>query len=220
MNMDGLGRKLLDQMVDKGIVEDPADLYFLDKEALAKMDRMGDKLAENLLDAIAKSKTPDLANLIYGLGIRNVGYHLAGVLAKTFKSIDKLAEQGIQELTEVHEVGPIVAQSLHNYFQNPKNLEILDKLKRGGVEFPVEETRAGEEPLAGKTFALTGGLDTLTRDEARSLIQEQGGRVSSSVSKKTDFVVVGKDAGSKLDKARKLGVEILNEDDFKKMVGR
>ena len=220
MNMDGLGRKLLDQMVDKGIVEDPADLYFLDKEALAKMDRMGDKLAENLLDAIAKSKTPDLANLIYGLGIRNVGYHLAGVLAKTFKSIDKLAEQGIQELTEVHEVGPIVAQSLHNYFQNPKNLEVLDKLKRGGVEFPVEETRAGEELLAGKTFVLTGGLDTLTRDEARSLIQEQGGRVSSSVSKKTDFVVVGRDAGSKLDKARKLGVEILNEEEFKRMVGR
>ena len=220
MNMDGLGRRLLDQMVDKGIVEDPADLYFLDKEALMKMDRMGDKLAENLLDAIAKSKTPDLANLIYGLGIRNVGYHLAGVLAKTFKSMDKLAEQGIEELTEVHEVGPIVAQSLHNYFQNPKNLEVLDKLKRGGVEFPVEETRAGEELLAGKTFVLTGGLDTLTRDEARSLIQEQGGRVSSSVSKKTDFVVVGKDAGSKLDKARKLGVETLNEEEFKRMVGR
>ncbi len=100
-----------------------------------------------------------------------------------------------------------MAQSLHNYFQNPKNLEILDKLKRGGVEFPVEETGAGEAPLAGKTFVLTGGLDTLTRDEARSLIQEQGGRVSSSVSKKTDFVIVGKDAGSKLDKARKLGVD-------------
>jgi len=220
MNMDGLGRRLLEQMVDKGIIQDPADLYFLDKEALAKMDRMGDKLAENLLDAIAKSRTPDLANLIYGLGIRNVGYHLAGVLAKTFKSIDKLAEQGIEELTEVHEVGPIVAQSLHNYFRNPKNLEILDKLKRGGVEFPVEEAEVGEVPLSGKTFVLTGGLDTLTRDEARSLIEEQGGRVSSSVSKKTDFVVVGKDAGSKLDKARKLGVQTLKEDEFKDMVGK
>jgi DNA ligase (NAD+) len=220
MNMDGLGRRLLEQMVDKGIVEDPADLFFLEKEALAKMDRMGDKLAENLLDAIAKSKTPGLANLIYGLGIRNVGYHLAGVLARTFKSIDKLAKQGIEELTEVHEVGPIVAQSLHNYFQNPKNTEILDKLKRGGVEFPVEEAEEGEAPLAGKTFVLTGGLDTLTRDQARSLIEEQGGRVSSSVSKKTDFVIAGKDAGSKLDKARKLGVDTLNEDEFSKLIGR
>ena len=220
MNMDGLGRKLLEQMVDKGIIEDPADLFFLDKEALAKMDRMGDKLAENLLEAIAKSRTPGLANLIYGLGIRNVGHHLAGVLAKTFKSIDRLAEQSVEELTAVHEVGPIVAQSLHNYFLNPRNLEILEKLKRGGVEFPVEETRIGGELLAGKTFVLTGGLDTLTRDEARSLIQEQGGRVSSSVSKKTDFVIAGKDAGSKLDKARKLGIDILNEDEFKRMVGR
>jgi len=220
MNMDGLGRRLLEQMVDKGIIEDPADLYFLDKEALMKMDRMGDKLAENLLVSIAKSRTPDLSNLIYGLGIRNVGYHLAGVLAKTFKSIGNLAEQSVEELTRVHEVGPIVAQSLHNYFQNPKNLEILDKLKRGGVQFPVEETRAGEAPLAGRTIVLTGGMDTLTRDEARSLIEEKGGRVSSSVSKKTDFVIVGKDAGSKLDKARKLGVEILNEEEFKKMIGQ
>jgi len=220
MNMDGLGRRLLEQMVDKGIVEDPADLYFLDKEALMKMDRMGDKLAENLLAAIARSRTPDLANLIYGLGIRNVGYHLAGVLAKTFKSINNLAEQGVEELTKVHEVGPIVAQSLHTYFQNPKNLEILDKLKRGGVEFPAEEVEEGEAPLAGKTFVLTGGLESLTRDEVRSLIQGRGGRVSSSVSKKTDFVVVGKDAGSKLDKARKLGVNTLNEDEFKKMIGQ
>jgi DNA ligase (NAD+) len=206
-------------MVDKGIIRDPADLYFLDKEALMKMDRMGDKLAENLLAAIAKSRTPDLANLIYALGIRNVGYHLAGVLAKTFQSINNLAEQGIEELTQVHEVGPIVAQSLYNYFQNPKNLEILDKLKRGGVEFPVERVEVGEAPLAGKTFVLTGGLEGLTRDEARSLIEGQGGRVSSSVSKKTDFVIVGKDAGSKLDKARKLGVETLNEEEFKKMIG-
>jgi len=220
MNMDGLGRRLLEQMVDKGIIEDPADLYFLDKDALMQMDRMGDKLAENLLDAIAKSRRPALSNLIYGLGIRNVGYHLAGVLAREFKSIDKLAEQGVDELTEVHEIGPIVAQSVHNYFQNPKNLEILDKLKRGGVEFPVEAAEIGEAPLAGQTFVLTGGMDTLTREEARSLIEEKGGRVSSSVSKKTDFVIVGKDAGSKLDKARKLGVETLNEDEFKKMIGQ
>jgi DNA ligase (NAD+) len=219
MNMDGLGRRLLEQMVDKGIIEDPADLYFLDKEALGKMERMGDKLAENLLEAIAKSRTPDLAHLIYALGIRNVGHHLAGVLAKEFKSIDRLAGQSVEALTEVHEIGPIVAKSIHTYFRNPKNQEVLEKLRRGGVEFPEEEAEAGEAPLAGKTFVLTGGLDTLTRDEARSLIEGRGGRVSSSVSKKTDFVIVGKDAGSKLDKARKLGIETLDEEEFKKMMG-
>jgi DNA ligase (NAD+) len=117
-------------------------------------------------------------------------------------------------------VGPIVAQSLHNYFQNPKNLEILDKLKKGGVAFPEEEAEARETLLEGKTFVLTGGLDSMTRDEARGLIEERGGRVSSSVSKKTDFVVVGKDPGSKRDKARKLGVQTLSEDDFNKMIGR
>ncbi len=220
MNIDGLGRRLLEQMVDKGIIKDPADLYFLDKEALMKMDRMGDKLAENLLSAIAGSRAPDLASLIYALGIRNVGYHLARVLAKHFKSIDNLAEQGLEELTRVHEIGPIVAKSLYNFFRNPTNLGILEKMKKGGVKFPVEEARETEAPLAGKTFVLTGGLDTLTRDEARDLIEAQGGRVSASVSKKTDFVIAGRDPGSKLDKARKLGVDILNEAEFKKMVGR
>jgi DNA ligase (NAD+) len=221
MNVDGLGQKLLEQMVDKGMIEDPADLYFLDKEALMKMDRMGDKLAGNLLKAIAKSRTPDLANLIYALGIRNVGVHLARVLAKEFKSLDTLAGQELERLQEVHEIGPTVAQSLYNFFHDPKNLDILEKLRRGGVVFPVEEDPGREEvPLAGKTFVLTGGLDTLTRDEARGIIEEQGGRVSSSVSKKTDFVIAGKDPGSKLDKARELAIEVLNEEEFKKMVGR
>jgi DNA ligase (NAD+) len=220
MNVDGLGRRLLEQMADKGIIEDPADLYYLTKEDLMKMDRMGDKLAENLLRAIAESRTPSLANLIYALGIRNVGTHLAGVLARHFRSIDRLADESVEGLTQVHEVGPIVAQSLYNFFHNPKNLEILEKLKRGGVRFPVEGERIAEAPLAGKTFVLTGGLDTLTRDEARRRIEERGGRVASTVSKKTDFVVVGRDPGSKLDAARKLGVRILNEDEFKKMVGR
>ena len=220
MNVDGLGRRLLEQMVDKGIIEDPADLYFLKKEDLMKMERMGDKLAENLLAAIDNSRSPALANLIYALGIRNVGFHLARVLARQFKTIETLAAQSVEALTQVHEIGPIVAQSIHNYFQNPKNLEILEKLERGGVAFPVEAHKARKAPLQGKTFVLTGGLDSLTRDEARSLIEEQGGKVSSSVSKKTDFVVVGKDPGSKYDTARKLGIRTLDEEEFKKMIGR
>jgi DNA ligase (NAD+) len=220
MDMDGLGYKFLEQMVDKKIIQDQADLYFLKKDDMMKMDRMGDKLAQNLLDAINKSRNPSLTNLIYALGIRNVGYHLAGVLAKNFKSLDNLVKQTVDDLTQVYEIGPIVAQSIYNFFHNPKNLKVLEKLKKGGVKFPVEKVKVKESPFSGKTFVLTGGLDSFTRDEATKIIEEMGGRVSSSVSKKTDFVIVGKDPGSKYDNALKLGVKTINEEDFKKLIGR
>ncbi len=219
MDIEGLGYKFLDQMVDKGLIQDQADLYFLKKEDLMQMDRMGDKLAQNLLNAIDRSRKPGLSNLIYALGIRNVGTHLAGVLAKRFKSIDHLAGQSVEDLTEVQEVGPVVGQSIHNFFHNPKNLKVLERLKSEGVEFPVEKTEAAETLLAGKTFVLTGALGAFTRDDARRIIERLGGRVSSSVSKKTDFVVVGKDPGSKYDDARRLGVRTLSEEDFKEMTG-
>jgi DNA ligase (NAD+) len=206
-------------MVDKGIIHDQADLYFLNKEDLMKMDRMGDKLAQNLLDAIDKSRTPELGNLIYALGIRNVGEHLATVLARNFKSIGHLADQSIEALTQVHEIGPIVAESIYNFFHNQNNLKVLERLKKGGVRFPEEKSELKETPLTGKTFVLTGGLDSMPRDEARKIIETLGGRVSSSVSKKTDFVVAGKDPGSKYAAAQRLGVKTLNEDEFKKMVG-
>ena len=220
MDMDGLGYKFLEQMIDKKIIQDQADLHFLKKEDMMKMDRMGDKLAQNLLDAIDQSRNPSLDNLIYALGIRNVGYHLAGVLAKNFKSIDNLAKQTVDDLTQVYEIGPIVAQSIYNFFHNPKNLKVLEKLKKGGVKFPVEKIKAKETPLSGKTFVLTGGLDSFTRDEAQKIIEDMGGRVSSSVSKKTDYVVVGKDPGSKYDSALKLGVKTINEEEFKKLIGK
>ncbi len=220
MDMDGLGYKFLEQMVDKKIIQDQADLYFLKKEDVMKMDRMGDKLAENILIAIDKSRLPSLTNLIFALGIRNVGYHLASVLAKNFKSIDNLAKQSVEDLTEVHEIGPIVAESIYNFFHNAKNLKILEKLKKGGVKFPVEKVEAKKTPLSGKIFVLTGGLNSFTRDQARKIIEDLGGRVSSSVSKKTDFVVVGKDPGSKYDKALKLGVKTVDEEEFRKLIGR
>jgi len=220
MNIDGLGQKYIEQMVEKGIIQDPADMYFLNKEDLMKMERMGDKLAENLLHSIDKSRSPGLTNLIYAFGIRNVGYHLAGVLAKNFKSIDGLMRQSIETLTAIHEIGPIVAQSIHNFFNNPKNMNVIEKLKRGGVLFPVEQGKIQENPLAGRTFVLTGSLDTFTRDEARQMIEGLGGRVTSSVSKKTDFLIQGKDPGSKYDTALKLGIKRLNENEFKKLVGR
>jgi DNA ligase (NAD+) len=220
MDMDGLGFKFLEQMVDKRIIKDQADLYFLTKEDFMKMDRMGDKLAENLLTAIAKSRHPTLTSLIYALGIRNVGYHLAGVLAKRFHSIDNLAKQDIDELIQVHEIGPVVAESIYNFFHNPKNLQVLDKFKKGGVVFPVEEVEEKEKPLAGMTFVLTGGMDSFTRDEARTTIEDLGGRVSASISSKTDYVVVGRDPGSKYDQAQKLGIKTMSEDEFKEIIGR
>ncbi|UCB52738.1 MAG: NAD-dependent DNA ligase LigA, partial [Candidatus Zixiibacteriota bacterium] len=220
MDMDGLGFKFLEQMVDKKLISDQADLFFLEKEDVMKMDRMGDKLAENLLNAIDKSRSPSLTNLIFALGIRNVGYHLADVLAKNFRSIDNLAKQSIDDLTEVHEIGPIVAESIYNFFHNPKNLKVLEKLKKGGVKFPKEKVVAKKTPLSGKTFVLTGGLESLTRDQARKMIEDLGGRVSSSVSKKTDFVVVGADPGSKYDKALQLKVKTLDEEEFKKLIGK
>ena len=218
MNMDGLGRRILEQMVDKELIRDPADLYFLKKEDLMKMDRMGEKLAENLCDAINESRNPGLSNLIYALGIRNVGVHLAGVLARNYGSIDRLAEQGVEDLTRVNEVGPIVAQSLHNFFHNPANLEVLEKLKRGGVKFPVQEKEKKEMPLEGKTFVFTGGLENFTREQAKEAIEGMGGRVTSAVTKKTDFLVKGKDPGSKYDAATKLGIKILSEDALKEMI--
>jgi DNA ligase (NAD+) len=220
MDIDGLGYKFLEQMVDKRIIHDQADLYCLTKEDLMEMDRMGDKLAQNLLHAIDKSRKPDLASLIYALGIRNVGEHLATVLARNFKSVDNLANQNIEDLTQVHEIGPIVAESIYNFFHNSKNLKVLEKLKKGGVIFPEEKNELKETPLTGKTFVLTGGLDSMTRDEARKIIETFGGRVSSSVSKKTDFVIAGKDPGSKYAEAQRLGVKTLNEGEFKKMIGK
>jgi len=221
MEVDGLGKKLLEQMVDKGLIKDPADIYFLKKDGLMKMERMGDKLAENLLNAIEKSKRPTLTSLIYALGIRNVGYHLAGVLAKRFGSIENLAKQEIDDLVAVHEIGPVVAESIYNFFRNPRNIKILEKLKEGGVVFP-QETQEIEKstPFSGKNFVLTGALESFTRDQARKLIEERGGRVVSSVSKKTDYVIVGKDPGSKYTKAVELGISILREDQFKEMINK
>jgi DNA ligase (NAD+) len=220
MDMDGVGYKYLEQMVDKKLISDQADLFFLKKSDIMKMDRMGDKLAENILSAIDKGRNPSLTSLIYALGIRNVGYHLAGVLAKNFRSIDNLAKQSMEDLTQVHEIGPILAESIYNFFHNPKNLKVLEKLKKGGVKFPTEKAAVKQTALSGKTFVLTGGLESLTRDQAAKMIEEMGGRVTSSVSKKTDFVVVGKDPGSKYDKALELKVETLDEKEFKKLIRR
>jgi DNA ligase (NAD+) len=222
MDIDGLGYKFIEQMVDLGMVKDPADLYYLtEKDLLDKMERTGPKLAENLISAIRKSKNPDLPHLIFALGIRNVGEHLASVLAREYRSIDNLAKQSIEDLSSTFEIGPIVAESIYNFFHDQKNL------KKAGVKFPetsefgpTGKIKTGATPLSGKTFVLTGGLDSFTRDEAIRIIEEMGGRVSSSVSKKTDFVIVGKDPGSKLTDAQKLEIKTINEEEFKELIGK
>ncbi len=219
MDIEGLGYKFIEQMVNLEMVKDPADLYYLtEKDLMEKMERMGPKLALNLIDAIQKSENPDLPHLIFALGIRNVGEHLANVLAREFKSIDNLAKQSIEDLTSVFEIGPIVGESIYNFFHDNKNLKVLEKMKKAGVKFPEIKVKSEVTPLTGKTFILTGGLDSFTRDEAKRIIEEMGGRVFSSVSKKTDFVIVGKEPGSKLTDAQKLGIKTINEAEFKKMI--
>jgi DNA ligase (NAD+) len=220
MDMDGLGYKLIEQLVDRGMIKDPADLYFLTKEDLLKLERMGDKLADNILAAIRGSKEPTLRRLILALGIRNVGDHLASVLARQFRSLENLQKSGTEELTGVREIGPVVAESIQAFFSNEENLRVLEKLRQAGVQFPVMKEKKKHQPLAGQTFVLTGGLSSLTRDQAKISIEQLGGRVASSVSGKTNVVVVGQDPGSKLDRARELGIKIIDENEFKKLIAK
>ena len=197
-----------------------ADLYEIPKhkEGILKLERTGKKWFENLVQALEDSKHRPLENIIYALGIRNIGDHLASVLASNFGSIDNLAKQTQEQLVEVNEIGPIVADSIVEYFHDKRNQEILNKLKHFGVVFPEEKVSTKDGKLNGKTFVLTGALDTLTRSEAKKEIEKRGGRVTSSVSKNTDYVVVGTDPGSKYDNAVKLNIAILDEDKFKKLL--
>ena len=220
MNIDGLGDKLVDQLVDKGLVRDVADLYSLTHEQLANLERMADKSASNLLAEIENSKKVELARVIFALGIRFVGERTGQFLAEHFGSLDKLAQAAEEELYEVEEVGPRVAESILHFFREPQNRKVLEKLRQAGLQFAQKKARQAEGKLAGKQFVLTGTLANYSRDEAARLIEEAGGRVISSVSKKTDYVVVGADPGSKLDKARALGVKTIDEVGLLELLGR
>jgi len=212
MDIEGLGDKLVDQLVDRGLVHTPAEVYALDLEALAQLDRMAEKSAANLMAAIEASKAATLARFIFALGIRNVGEATAKDLARHFGSLDALIAASEAELLAVRDVGPIVAQSIAQFFAEPHNLEVVNKLRAAGVHWP-ESTGLQQSAgiLAGKTLVLTGTLPMLTREAAKEKIEAAGGKVAGSVSKKTDYVVAGAEAGSKLEKARELGVAILDE---------
>ena len=219
MDIEGLGDKLVDQLVDAAIVKTPVDLYRLGVLALANLERMGEKSAHNLLMAIEKSRGTTLARFIFALGIRNVGEATARELARHFGNLDALVAADADALQQVPDVGPIVAQCIADFFAEPHNREVIEQLRAAGVQWAEGEpqgTVAGA--LAGKTFVLTGTLPTLTRDEAKALIEARGGKVAGSVSKKTHYVVAGAEAGSKLDKAQALGLAILDEDGLRALL--
>ncbi len=218
MDIDGLGEALVSQLTERGMVKNVADLYRLTKDDLLQLERMGDKSAQNVLDEIEASKKLPLERVIYGLGIRFVGERTAQFLAEHFGSLDAITKAGIEELEEVNEVGPRIAQSIVEFFADEHNRKLVDDLRKAGLTFTGKKKEKGTK-LAGKTFVLTGTLARYSRDEAKKLIEDAGGRVSGSVSKKTDYVVAGSDAGSKLDKAKELGVAVIGEDEMEKMVG-
>ena len=222
MRIEGLGSALAEQLLDRKLVKDVADLYALTLDDLASLDRMAEKSASNVLAQIEDSKTRDLWHLIYGLGIRHVGERTAGILARHFGSLDRLAAASVEELDEIHEIGLTMAESIHDWFADSGNRELCDRLTRSGVRTTLAGESAAEQTgqlFAGKVFVLTGTLPDMTRDEARELIESNGGRVTGSVSKKTDFVLAGGDPGSKLDKANQLEVKVIDEAEFKKMLG-
>jgi DNA ligase (NAD+) len=217
MNIDGMGDALAAQLTDRGLVKNVADIYKLTKADLLGLERMGEKSAQNVLDEIERSKKLPLERVIFGLGIRMVGERTAQFLAEHFGSMDALVNANEAELEEVNEVGPRIAQSIVEFFQERRNRELVKRLQDSGLTFTGKKKVRGTK-LAGKTFVLTGTLAQFTRDQAKKMIEDAGGRVSGSVSKKTDYVVAGADAGSKLDKARELGVNVINEDEMKEVL--
>jgi DNA ligase (NAD+) len=218
MDIETLGDVVVRQLLDKKLISNVSDIYALKKEDLLGLELFKEKKAQNLLTAIEKSKMQPLSRLLFGLGIRNVGEKAAETLAQRFGSIDGLMSTGIDDLTSVNEIGPVMAHSIADYFSQASVKELIKELKSYGVNMSEPERESGPRPLTGLTFVLTGELKSLTRSEAENRIKRLGGKTSSSVSKKTNYVVAGAEPGSKLDKAKKLGVKVLDENEFIKLL--
>jgi len=215
MKVDGLGERLMDQLVAKGMVRDIADLYTLDAAGLESLERMGSKSAQNVLAEIERSRSLDFGRVLFGLGIRHVGERTAELLAQHFGSMERLETATKEELEQVHEVGPKLAETIYQFFQEKQNLQLIERLRRHGLKMEAEiQEPSSTQVFAGKTFVITGTLEDMTREEAIRLIVDRGGRVASSVSKKTSFLLAGQDSGSKLRKAQQLGIIILDEQTF------
>ena len=225
MDIEGLGPAVIDQLVEKKLIRNISDLYFLKRDDLISLERMAEKSADNLLKAIEESKKKSLANLIYGLEIRYVGVHTSEVITRYYPTLDKFKKANLEELIEINEIGPKIAESMILFFKEKENLAIIERLRRAGLNFgqgqeeEIRRKEKGTQILAGKQFVLTGTLKDFTRTQAKEIISELGGRVTSSVSKKTDYVVAGEDPGSKYQKAQKLSVPIISEEEFKKIAG-
>ena len=219
MDIENLGPALIEQLVDGGLVKDFADLYSLDVKTLASLERMAEKSAQNVIDGIEKSKSQTLGRLVASLGIRHVGGQNAEILAEHFGSIDSLKKAAVEELTEIEQIGPVLAKSIYEYFHDSANLKIIDKLIAAGINPKHKQTKQSDK-LAGKTFVVTGMLENFSRTEIEQTIKQNGGKVTSSVSKNTDYVLAGTEPGSKIDKAQQLGVKIINEKDFLKIIGK
>ena len=217
MDIDGLGFKHIEQMVEKGLIKNAADLYHISKDEILTLERFAEKSAQNIIASIDKSRETTLARFIYSLGIRNVGSYTAKLLAKEFGSVERLKEASYEQLLEIKDIGPEIAATVTGFFEEEKNLFMLEKLLKGGIKFEKAPVDSGER-LAGKVFVLTGMLDSMTRSETKELIEGEGGKVSGSVSRKTDYIVAGAEPGSKLEKARELGISVLNEEELKKIV--
>lgn len=220
MDIEGLGDVLIETLVDGGMVKDVADLYLIETSQISNLERRGAKSAAKLIEQIEASKTRGLQRLLYGLDIRHVGERYAKILANHFRSIDRIGSASVEELDDIPEIGLTVAESVYEWFRDPQHIELIDRLKAAGVQTEADEATTAliDERFAGKTFVLTGKLENYTRDEAARLIEERGGRTASSVSKKTDYVVAGSDAGSKLTKAEGFGVTIWDEVQFTSML--
>jgi DNA ligase (NAD+) len=217
MNIDGMGDALVNQLTERGLVKNVADIYKTTKDDLLRLERMGDKSAQNILDEIEASKKLPLERVIYGLGIRMVGERTAQFLAEHFGSMEELEKAGVEELQDVNEVGPRIAESIVEFFNIAANRKLIERLRDAGLTLTGQKKQRGTK-LAGKTFVLTGTLVHFTRDEAKKMIEDAGGKVTGSVSKKTDYVVAGADAGSKLDKAKELGVKVIEQKEMEKLV--
>jgi DNA ligase (NAD+) len=218
MDINGLGESLVEQLVDSGLVKNPADLYTLTKAEVSGLERMGDKSADNLIRGIGESRKRPFERVLFGLGIRHVGKGAAILLAEAFRNIDALKAAGPEQLERIHDIGPIVGKSVVEYFRSPDTCAVIERLRKAGVNFEQEE-KTGSSEFEGLSFVLTGTLDTMTRDEAGEKIRARGGKVSSSVSKNTSYLVAGASAGSKLDKAEALGVTVLTEEQLMALLG-
>jgi DNA ligase (NAD+) len=219
MDIEGLGEKVSAQLFDAKLIQDPADLYYLTKKELLELERHAEKSAQNLIDSLENSKNPPLDKFIYALGIRHVGERTAKLLAARFGNMEKIITAKQEDLTAINEIGPEIAASIVEFFHEQKNIDVMNKFRKAGVK-PQKKEIAADNALQRKSFVLTGTLESMARNDAKLIIENLGGSVHSSVTKKTTYVVAGSEPGSKLDKANSLGITVLNEKDFLKIIGR